>query len=514
VGTAPPSGKAALLVDRRTFVAGAAGLPVAAWSGVGDAAVSDAGAVEHLDATDFGVQGDDVTDNTQRLQELLWRANDEAQRRGRTPTVYLPAGRYRVHRVILPRFVRLVGAGMQATQLKPIRAAAPAHPRGLVEIAAGPVTHGVVAELSLVGSDDGYGGTPVNPDQWAFYLHARFDENEYHGGLWRWTFRRINVRGFNRGLWSRGGYTWRHSRLPNQYTDYRQVYFQLSAEGPGAFLSGQHGQVTFRSCEFKFAHGERHPGPLVHVGSDPDPQVSSPRWDERLGDEAHVPPSARAPTGLVFDAMSFVGGTVACHLDGTRGATFTGCWFELNDTAVRAEGGATFSGHGGSFRTGREQLPDRALFELGDGAMGSWHGANVYGRYHRMNLIAPTSRGLRTRGWTHNFRRGEEDSFFAYDAPSLVPDANGRLDLGIHPVVHLERGETPLRSIVSGLTAGESVHVIIGGRDVPVASTVNISYPANLPMLAAGSVYQLTNIANAGVSVAPASTWSVVGSVR
>lgn len=105
-----------------------------------------------LDATQFGVTGDGVTDDTAAIQAALAAANKQALADGINYAVQLPAGTYQISgQLLVPYGVQLRGAGARATRIRVASTFAALTATGAIRIGDGtaPVFGTGVADLMV-----------------------------------------------------------------------------------------------------------------------------------------------------------------------------------------------------------------------------------------------------------------------------------------------------------------------------------------------------------------------------
>lgn len=142
------------------------------------------------------------------------------------------------------------GTSVRGCGIRALPVADPGHTYGLVQIDRGIVAECGWRNLTISGGiSDSFNIAPVNPTQWGMYLHAQWDVDYTQGGLWHSTFRNLRVINFNKGVWSRGGYTDAHSLLPNQFVKFQdcQVGVRGAVGSIGYMFTGQHGQIELEN---------------------------------------------------------------------------------------------------------------------------------------------------------------------------------------------------------------------------------------------------------------------------
>lgn len=254
-------------------------------------------------AEDFGRMGDRVTNDTIAIDKaqlyvkgqgggILWW--QEGFSKATVVTIY-------------PR-VQCEGTCVRDCGILAMPVADPGYTYGLVQIDRGVVAECGWRNLTISGgASDAFNIPPVNPTQWGMYLHAQWDVDYTQGGLWHTTFRNLRVINFNKGVWSRAGYTDAHSLLPNQFIKFQDC--QIGVRGAigsiGYMFTGQHGQVEL---ENGYSGGmDTDPDAISDIGVlltfDPNPAeiaVDGPNGHgESTSDQAGVGLAARCATGVI-----------------------------------------------------------------------------------------------------------------------------------------------------------------------------------------------------------------------
>lgn len=260
-------------------------------------------------------------------------ANAQAALADTGGAVDFPPGLYCATKITRQSRVSLAGQSSRTTYLKALPSSN-SDPCGFVEIADGPVVFSHMSGFTLIGSDviDTLGGTVTNADQWAMYLHAKWDASYTDGGLWQSRHSDILARNFNYGLWSRGGYTNAHTLRPNQFLIFDGVFLQVMSGGTALRFTGQHGQVSFRGGA---AEGQAATGRIyrcVELDWDPDPASTaddSSGHGESTADASGVGNAVVTPANITFsDGFSPQVAEYGAYLRNTQDVTFDGCWWE------------------------------------------------------------------------------------------------------------------------------------------------------------------------------------------
>lgn len=217
--------------------------------------------------------------------------------------LFYPAGVYPHQYIIRVGGVSLEGEGARATAITALPVST-AGDFGLVQIGAGPVSGSHIRGMSFYGSaTTDHNAAPVNAGQWGCYFKAQWDAGYQHGGLWFSIHDDVQVVNFNKGLWSRGGYTINNYQRPNQFLQFRNVFIQVPNGGRAIYLTGQHGQI-----EFSGGSGEGSDSMVadtcIEIGMDPNPATmadnAAPGMGENTADVAGTGTSVQAPYNVNF----------------------------------------------------------------------------------------------------------------------------------------------------------------------------------------------------------------------
>lgn len=142
------------------------------------------------------------------------------------------------------------GTSVRGCGIRALPLADPGYAYGLVQMDRGIVAECGWRNITISGGvSDSFNIPAVNPNQWGMYLQAQWDVDYTQGGLWHSTFRNLRVINFNKGVWSRGGYTDAHSLLPNQFVKFQdcQVGVRGAIGSIGYMFTGQHGQIELEN---------------------------------------------------------------------------------------------------------------------------------------------------------------------------------------------------------------------------------------------------------------------------
>lgn len=232
----------------------------------------------------------------------------------------LTRGTFSFTRIYRRNGVTIEGRGNTATYFQALPFNPGSAPYGMIEIENGPVVGSHMRGVHLLGLP------ASNPNQWGMYLHAKWDAAYVHGGLWMAVHDDVRVTYFNKGIWSRGGYTVAHYKRPNQFLDFRSVYVQVPDGGEPMRFTGQHGQVNLGLGS---AEGRDGSTALlaVKMAFDPDPSTTADNASgngESTADISGVGNAVQAPLAMLFGAEFSVQKTQqGYYFQGAKAILFT-----------------------------------------------------------------------------------------------------------------------------------------------------------------------------------------------
>lgn len=392
--------------------------------------------------------------------------------------VDFPAGVYPATRVYHYSGIQLRGMGSRNTFITalPFAPAGP-NPYGLLELAPGAIQGAHITGLMFCGSSTpAYGHGVVNPDQWGFYCHAQYNEAFTQGGFWHSNLLDVCFWNFNKGIWSRAGYTHANSRRPNQWIDYSGVQVVVQDGGEAWLFTGQHGQITVRG-----GHGEaisaspaRYAIYSAKITFDPDPSTTA--YDgingESILDQPGVGNASRAGHNIVFcHGQSFQRSRKGIWVNGpARNITVDGCWSEGLGEAITVEGDCDvcltnnrFANSGIGTAAGGA-AGSGYILKQGPNSGGAWgHGNVVEGAFD--HLISPDSSGANECDmfeFVGSLRNPTNGSVIlptrAQKSPAM--DEFGVIDMGSHrfgTVAPNENHSVKLATITSNLLPGQTM---------------------------------------------------------
>ena len=250
---------------------------------------------------EFGRLADGVTDDTNACELASIYASSKGGGK-----VRLGAGFSPVTKLTIRSRVPVDGPGVRNGGFVALPVADPGVAFGMVEIDNGIVAECGWSNLTISGASSAdFNTAPVNPTQWGLYARAKWDAGYTQGGLWHSTFFNVRIINFNKGVWSRAGYTDAHSLLPNQFVKFYdcQVGVRGAIGSIGYMFTGQHGQIEL---ENGYTGGMgTSPDDISDIGVlltfDPNPAevaINASGHGESTSDLAGVGQAARCATGV------------------------------------------------------------------------------------------------------------------------------------------------------------------------------------------------------------------------
>jgi hypothetical protein len=392
--------------------------------------------------------------------------------------VEFPAGVYPVTRVFHYSGISLRGMGSRNTFLTAlVFDPADGRPYGMLELAPGAIQGAHITGLNFCGSAAAvYGAAAANADQWGFYCHAQYNEALTQGGFWHSNVLDVCFWSFNKGIWSRGGYTHANSRRPHQWIDWAGVQVVVQDGGEAWLFTGQHGQIVVRG-----GHGEGISAATpkralysVKIAVDPDPSTTAYNGinGESTSDVTGVGNANRAGHSISFtDGYSFQRSARGLWSTGpARNVAAEKCWFETLAYAVTKEGDGNISltnnhfANAGIGTTGGGVAGSGYILSLGATGQIDWGIGNVVeGSYD--HLVAPTSSGANECNgfnFTGSLRIAANGTTIiptlAQKSPAM--DASGVIDMGHHRFGTVAPNADPsvrLSTIISNLLPGQTI---------------------------------------------------------
>lgn len=246
-------------------------------------------------------------------------------------TVRYPSGAY-PHRIMTKlHSVSWDGDGSSSTFITALPVTTTGH-YGLIEVEAGAVSASHMSDMHIMGSaTPGFALAPVNSTQWGMYFKAKWDAAYQHGGLWYSNFTNVRISNFNKGIWTRGGYTNLHYQRPIQFLKFYQFFVQVPNGGEAIRMTGQHGQIDFIG-----GSGEGRDGAValrcVTIDFDPDPATMADNNSGHGESTAHVAGvdhAVLAPINVTFGGkFSFQKAQEGLYGRGCRAVVVERCWVE------------------------------------------------------------------------------------------------------------------------------------------------------------------------------------------
>jgi hypothetical protein len=205
-------------------------------------------------------------------------------------------------------------------------------PYGMVEIERGAVSSSHIVGIHFQGSViPGHAQPTLNPDQWGLYAKAQWDEAYFHGGWWFSECRDVRFSNFNKGGWTRGGYTNSNYKRPIQFLTFDKVFFQVPEGGEALRMTGQHGQIDFRGGSAEGRDGVTA-WRCITLDWDPDPATMADAASGQGEDPTHTPGQATAvlaPINVTFGSQfSMQKAQYGMYARNVRAIFAQECWFE------------------------------------------------------------------------------------------------------------------------------------------------------------------------------------------
>lgn len=243
-----------------------------------------------------------------------------------------PAGQY-PHRFITKiAGVSLEGRGSFATYFTSLPYVESV-PYGLVNIGPGAVSGSHMRGIHIMGSAVvGHNEAPVNASQWGCYFKAQWDAGYQHGGHWFSIYDDVRISNFNKGMWSRGGYTINNYQRPNQFLQFRNMFIQVPDGGEALRMTGQHGQIEFSGGSAE-GSDQMVAALCINLGMDPDPSTmadnAAPGMGESTTDLPGVGQAVQAPYNVNFgNSFSIQKSRKGIAAANTRQISIRGAWIE------------------------------------------------------------------------------------------------------------------------------------------------------------------------------------------
>lgn len=398
-----------------------------------------------------------------------------------------PTGGYPHTKMVKQHGVSWVGDGSSVTYITTL-AVGTTGDFGMVEVEPGAVSSSHIVGMHFMGSQvAGFAQPTVNANQWGMYAKAQWDATYQHGGLWYSEFRDVRFSNFNKGVWTRGGYTINNYQRPIQFLTFDKVFIQVPTGGEALRMTGQHGQIEFRGGS---AEGRDSvvAGICINIGMDPDPSTMADNnsgHGESTSDVAGTGNAVQAPYNVNFgNGFSIQKSRKGIVAKNCRQISVQGAWVEdiaeLIDLSTNAH--LTFESN-----------------HLANAADGSVGGAAGTGYFFKMNTSAalefkstsdvigivdnylePTTnlnniRSLKVEGLAFG------DTYQKYKAAGYktIVLTGGDIDIGGHKfvVINPAPGDPSLKlaTLKSLVAPGERVSIRALTGPITVVNTGNIS---------------------------------------
>jgi hypothetical protein len=361
-------------------------------------------------------------------------------------------------------------------------------PYGMVEIERGAVSSSHIVGIHFQGSViPGHGQPTLNPDQWGLYAKAQWDEAYFHGGWWFSECRDVRFSNFNKGGWTRGGYTNNNYKRPIQFLTFDKVFFQVPAGGEALRMTGQHGQIDFRGGSAEGRDGVTA-WRCITLDWDPDPATMADPASGQGEDPTHIPGQATAvlaPINVTFGSQfSMQKSQYGMYARNVRSIFAQECWFEgigkLFTLAANAQVHVS-KNHLANAADGTRFLPEVTsgyIYSLSGNAYLSFSHDNEYqgivDNYLDPDVDFNAINGLNVKGMPSGNTLGK---FKAYSNKTLLCDGT-TLDIKAHKYAVINPGADPtvkLANLTATAAPGETVMLRPLNGTLTLTNTGNIS---------------------------------------
>ena len=396
--------------------------------------------------------------------------------------VELTEGIFPITRIYRRNGVSIRGRGMTATYLQalPFNPGGP-DPYGMIEQVAGPVIGSHISGVHLLGLP------AVNVNQWGMYLHAKWDAAYQHGGLWMCIHDDMRVTYFNKGVWSRGGYTVTNYQRPQQFLEFRSVYIQVVNGGEALRLTGQHGQIKFTmgSAEGRDSNVAWR---CVTIGMDPDPSTTAVngKGGENTADLPGVGNAVQGPINVSFrDEFSVQKAQEAYNISNGKAIVISDNWSEdigkfldiaVNSVVTVEKNHIANSADGAKFGAAGSGY----LYAVRSNSTLNWKDDNnITGTVDNITLSTVSiNDAANVNVKLGSFNGDTTGKFKAAGYRTATIDVNGKITMLGHKQVSLINNTDitiPLRTISAAAAPGEIITLRAAGGPVSLMTGGNIS---------------------------------------
>ncbi|NNM23555.1 MAG: hypothetical protein HKO54_08365 [Flavobacteriaceae bacterium] len=261
---------------------------------------------DYVDISFFGAMPNDNKDDTRAIQDAI----DFAFQNG-FPQIIIPVGTFLADSLIIRNGTKMRGH-YRGTIIKSFsEAKGPDKAKSaLLKIDTNAVTNVVIENLSFFGNGH---------EKMCFYIEG-VRKNDVHSGLWKSSFRNIEIRNFSsHSIYLKGGDSYAVNS-PNQFISFESVRIKRnSMPGVNALrIEGQNAQLSFLNCTMD---SER-----IEVNR---PATS---WNVFIRRD---PEGGATPAIIKFDTCTIQNSIGAFDIYGASNVSIENCWFENIKTSIR-----------------------------------------------------------------------------------------------------------------------------------------------------------------------------------
>lgn len=400
--------------------------------------------------------------------------------------VVLPNYDIYMSKLTLRDHIGIKGYGQDVSNILPLENTGPTglqdNNYGFVEQDSGRVrgvhleTFSVWGNTTKVNSD-----APRNTNQWAMYLKATYDPTTNDGGLWDFSTKDVRCAGWKYGLWSRGGYTTTHSRLPQQFWDANKLSIIVSdITGEPIRMTGQHGQIAFTGngrAEFAFG-GSVSDNYNMKIDWDPNPSevVNDGVNGESDSDVSGTGNAVRTPSNVQFKDGFVVQLGYGVYARNNKGCILNGTWFENCQGVAFADSTghiALTNCHIAS--SGQNTGGTGYIQKVGSNAAVDWGaGNNIFGGYD--SLFESVSNTQRKSQFSHD-GWDSTDGQFTTGAPTIAIANDIDVKGNQYVNINCSNQTIDLLNIDSTLCPSMHLHLKVVNGNLRLRNTGNVRFP-------------------------------------
>lgn len=322
---------------------------------------------------------------------------------------------------------------------------------------------------------------PRNENQWALYLKATYDLTTEDGGLWDFSTLDVRCAGWKYGLWSRGGYTTTHSKLPQQWWNANKLSIIISdITGEPIRMTGQHGQITFSGngrAEFAFG-GNVSNNYNMKIDWDPNPgEVANNGWNgESTSDVSGVGNAVRTPSNVIFKDGFTVQLGYGVYARNNKGCILDGAWFENCQGVAFADSTGHIALSNCHLASSGQNVGGTGYIQkVGSNAAIDWGAGNeIFGGYDEF-LVSVSNTQRKTQyshdGWAST------DGQFVSGAPTLTVANDINVQGNQYVNINCLDQTVDLINIDSTLCPSMHLHLNVANGNLRLRNTGNIKFP-------------------------------------